>query len=68
VTHLAVLLDELEGLDEAQDLVHVAAHGQVVDGDLAQVACRGRERRAGEEREKRETRGKEVRGSGHEAG
>lgn len=35
---LAVLVGELEGLDEAQGLVDGAAHGQVVDGDLAQDA------------------------------
>lgn len=33
---LAVLVGELEGLDETQGLVDVAADGQVVDGDLAQ--------------------------------
>lgn len=35
---LAVLVGELEGLDEAQGLVDVAADGQVVDGDLTQGA------------------------------
>lgn len=35
---LAVLVGELEGLDEAQGLVDVAADGQVVDGDLAEHA------------------------------
>lgn len=35
---LAVLIGELEGLDQAQGLVDVAADGQVVDGDLAQGA------------------------------
>ena len=28
----------LEGLDQAQSLVHRAAHGQVIDGDLPQDA------------------------------
>ena len=36
--HLAVFLDKLERLHQAQRLVHGAAHGQVVHGDLAQVA------------------------------
>lgn len=36
--NLAVLVGELEGLDQTQGLVDVAAHGQVVDGDLAQGA------------------------------
>ena len=35
---LAVLVGELEGLDKAQGLVHAAADGAVVDGDLAQDA------------------------------
>lgn len=35
---LAVLVGELEGLDETEGLVDVAADGQVVDGDLAQGA------------------------------
>lgn len=35
---LAVLVGELEGLDQTQGLVDVSAHGQVVDGDLAQDA------------------------------
>ena len=33
--HLAVLVDELERLHEAQRLVDGAAHGEVVHGDLA---------------------------------
>lgn len=33
-----MLVGELEGLDQTQGLVDVAAHGQVVDGDLAQGA------------------------------
>ncbi|GET87293.1 tryparedoxin peroxidase [Leishmania tarentolae] len=33
--HLAVLLHELKGLQQAQNLIHVAAHRHVVDGDLA---------------------------------
>jgi len=36
--HLSVLLDELEGLDEAQDLVDGSPNGQVIDGVLAQDA------------------------------
>ena len=32
---LAVLLDELEGLDKPDDFVYVAADGKVVHGDLA---------------------------------
>lgn len=36
--NLAVLVGELERLDQAQGLVDVAADGQVVDGDLAQGA------------------------------
>lgn len=35
---LAVLVGELEGLDQTQRLVDVAAHGQVIDRDLAQGA------------------------------
>lgn len=34
----SVFVGELEGLDQAQRLVHRAAHGQVVDGDLPQDA------------------------------
>ena len=34
VSHLSVLLHELEGLDESQRLVHAAAHGEVIDGHL----------------------------------
>lgn len=37
---LAVLVGELEGLDETEGLGDVAADGQVVDGDLAQGALR----------------------------
>jgi len=37
-THLAVLVGVLEGLDQAQRLVHAAAHRQVVHGDLAESA------------------------------
>ena len=36
--HLAVLVGELEGLDEPQRLVDAAADGEVVDGDLSQDA------------------------------
>lgn len=32
-----MLVGVLEGLDEAQGLVHAAAHGQVVDRHLAQI-------------------------------
>jgi hypothetical protein len=35
---LAVLVDELEGLNQADDLVDVAADGKIVDGDLAEDA------------------------------
>lgn len=35
---LSVLVSVLEGLDQAQSLVHRASHRQVVDGDLPQVA------------------------------
>jgi hypothetical protein len=31
---LAVLVRELEGIDEAEGLVYAAADGEVVDGDL----------------------------------
>lgn len=34
--HLAVLVGELEGLDQADRLLDVAADGEVVDGDLAE--------------------------------
>lgn len=35
---LAVLVGELEGLDQAEGLIDVTADGQVVDGDLAESA------------------------------
>jgi hypothetical protein len=34
--HLAVLVGELEGLDETESLLDVAADGKIVDGDLAE--------------------------------
>lgn len=42
----AVLISELEGPDQAQGLVHGAAHGQIVDGDLAQDAGGGDDEQA----------------------
>jgi len=38
--HLTVLLNELESLDQADDLINVAADRKIVDGDLAQVTGR----------------------------
>lgn len=38
--HLAVLVRVLERLHQTQGLVHGAAHGQIVDGDLAEDALR----------------------------
>jgi len=35
--HLAVLVGELEGLHQAQCLIHVTAYGQIVDGNLTEV-------------------------------
>jgi hypothetical protein len=46
--HLAVLVGELEGLDQAEDLVRVAADGEVVDGDLAEDALGGDDEAAAE--------------------
>lgn len=39
-THLAVLSDELERLDQTEGLVHAATHGQVVHRDLLDDALR----------------------------
>lgn len=36
-THLSELVGVLEGLHEAQRLVHTASDGQVIDGHLAQI-------------------------------
>ena len=36
--HLSVLVSELECLDQPQGLVHIAAHREVIDGDLPQGA------------------------------
>lgn len=36
--YFAVLVGELEGLHEAESLVNIAADGQVIDGDLTEVA------------------------------
>jgi len=35
--HLAVLVGKLEGLNQAQCLIHVTTDGQIVDGYLAQI-------------------------------
>jgi hypothetical protein len=43
---LAVLVGELEGIDETEGLVDAAADGQVVDGDLPQDAVRVDEEQA----------------------
>lgn len=36
-THLAVFVGVLEGLHEAQCLIHATAHGQIVDGHLSEI-------------------------------
>lgn len=38
--HLAVLVGELEGLDQSERFVHRTTDGQIVDGDLAHDALR----------------------------
>ena len=43
-----MLVGELEGLDQAEDLVRVAANGEVIDSDLAEDALGGDDEAAAE--------------------
>lgn len=36
--YLAMFLDKLKGLHQAQDLFHIASHGKIIDGDLTNHA------------------------------
>ena len=40
IAHLSKLVSELECLDKPQGLIHIAAHREVIDGDLPQSAIR----------------------------
>lgn len=45
-THFAVLVGELEGLNQSQHLVHGASNGQVIHGDVSQDSLFGNDEQA----------------------